>query len=105
VARDGMAACVAASRRGPSQSPGWGPAGRRQERVVDDPFSKMKDPARRADRYRKVAAEYEELASDTTSPFLRAYYRRIAEHYHQQAAGELRIVEQDGSAMRERAPG
>jgi hypothetical protein len=63
----------------------------------------MQDPARRAGRYRKVAAEYEELATDATSTFLHAYFRRIAEQYHQQAAGELRVVEQDGSAMRERA--
>jgi hypothetical protein len=72
---------------------------------VYDPFSKMKDPARRADRYRRVAAEYEEMAQDAASPFLRAYFLRIAEHYHQQSTGELGVVEQDGSAMRERAPG
>jgi hypothetical protein len=29
--------------------------------------------------------------------------RRLSEHYHQQAAGELRIVEQEGAALRERA--
>jgi hypothetical protein len=72
---------------------------------VTDPFSRMQDPARRAGRYRKVAAEYEELAGGATSPFLRAYFQRIAQHYHQQAAGELRVVEHDGAALRERAPG
>ena len=70
---------------------------------MDDPFSRMHDPARRAERYRKVAAEYDELASDAASPFLRAYFQRIAEQYRQQAAGELRVVEQDGAAIRERA--
>jgi transposase len=34
---------------------------------------------------------------------VRQALQRVAEHYHQQAAGELRVVEQDGSAMRERA--
>ena len=29
---------------------------------MDDPFTRMQDPARRAERYRKVAAEYFELA-------------------------------------------
>jgi hypothetical protein len=72
---------------------------------VDDPFRRMQDPARRAVRYQKVAAEYEELAGGATSPFLRAYFQRIAQHYHQQAAGELRVVEHDGAALRERAPG
>jgi hypothetical protein len=49
------------------------------------------------DRYRKLAAEYDELASNAASPFLRVYFQRIAEQYRQQAAGELRVVEQDGA--------
>ena len=47
------------------------------------------------DRYRKVAAEYDELASDAASS--------VAEQYRQQAASEVRLVEQDGAATRERA--
>jgi hypothetical protein len=70
---------------------------------VNGPFDRMQDVERRADRYRKVATEYQDLADDAASPFLRTYFQRIAEHYHQQAAGELHAVEQDGSAMRERA--
>jgi hypothetical protein len=72
---------------------------------VDDPFRRMQGLARRAVRHQKIAAEYEELAEGASSPFLRAYFQRIAQHYHQQAAGELRVVEHDGAALRERAPG
>jgi hypothetical protein len=70
---------------------------------VEHPFSSMPDPARRAERYRKVAAEYFELADGAASPFLRAYYQRIAEQYCEQAEGEERVVEQDGAAVREAA--
>ena len=37
---------------------------------MDDPFSRMQDPMRRADRYQKVAAEYYDLAKDAYSPIL-----------------------------------
>ena len=69
---------------------------------MDDPFSSMPDPSRRADRYRKVAAEYSELAKDAASPFLRTYYWRIAEEYRVRAEGELRVIEQEGAAIRGR---
>ena len=69
---------------------------------MDDPFSRMQDPAKRAERYEKVAVEYSELAKDAASPFLRAYYQRIAEQYRMQAEGEGRVVEQQGAAVRER---
>ena len=39
---------------------------------MDDPFSQMRDPTKRADRYQKVAGEYYELAKEGSSPFLRA---------------------------------
>jgi hypothetical protein len=46
----------------PERASDWGlPAGK-GEQVVDYPFSRMKEPERRAERYRKVAAEYSELA-------------------------------------------
>jgi hypothetical protein len=60
----------------------------------------MQDTARRAERYRKVAAEYSELADGASSPFLRAYFQRIAEQYLRHAEGELQVVEQDGAAAR-----
>jgi len=70
---------------------------------MDEPFSKMQDPAKRAERYEKVAEEYAELAKDASSPFLRAYYQRIVEQYRMHAQGELRVIEQEGAASRERA--
>jgi hypothetical protein len=39
---------------------------------MDEPFSRMQDPAKRAERYEKVAEEFAELAKDASSPFLRA---------------------------------
>jgi hypothetical protein len=58
----------------------------------------MQSPAWRAERYRKVAAEYETLATDVQS--FRAYFQRIAEHYHRRAADELRSMEQEGATLR-----
>jgi hypothetical protein len=59
-------------------------------------------PARTAKRYQKVAEEYADLARDASSPFLRAYYQRIAQQYRVQAEGELRVIAQEGAAVRER---
>ncbi len=61
----------------------------------------MDDPVR-AERYQKVAEEYAELAEAASSPFLRAYHRRVADEYRTHAERELRVVEQDGAAVRER---
>ena len=69
---------------------------------MDDPFSGMQDPARRAERYRQVAAEYSELANDAASPFLRTHYRRLAEEYRLRAEGELRVLEREGASIAER---
>jgi hypothetical protein len=63
----------------------------------------MQDPAKRAERYEKVAEEYAELAKGASSPFLRAYYQRIADQYRMHAQGELRVIEQEGAAACERA--
>jgi hypothetical protein len=49
--------------------------------------------ARTADRYRQIAAEYAGLSRDTTDPFLRPYYLRIAEGYIVRADGELQAWE------------
>jgi hypothetical protein len=59
--------------------PDWALLLQRKEVSVDDTSSKMHDPTRRADRYRKAAAEYLELADGAPTPFLRAYYQRVAE--------------------------
>jgi hypothetical protein len=65
---------------------------------MDDPFSRMQDPAKRAERYQKVAEEYAELANTASSPFRRAYYLRIAEQYRMHANGELSVLEREGAA-------
>jgi hypothetical protein len=62
---------------------------------VDDPFNQMRDPTKRADRYQKVAWEYCELAKEASSPFLRAYFQRVAEEYRLRAQGELRVLERE----------
>jgi hypothetical protein len=53
------------------------------------------DRAARADRYRKVAAEYVGFSEAATDPFLGSYYLRIAEDYQVQSHGELRALEQE----------
>jgi hypothetical protein len=70
--------------------------------MMDDPFSRMQDPAKRAARYQKVAEEYAEL-SNASSPFLRAYYQRIAEQYRMHSKDELRVLEREGAAATARS--
>jgi hypothetical protein len=69
---------------------------------MDDPFSRIQDPAKRAERYRKMAEEYAELVKEASSPFLRAYYQRIAEQYRMHTEGELRVLEREGAAANAR---
>jgi hypothetical protein len=59
----------------------------------------MDDPMRRAERYRKVAAEYDDLADGAASPFFRAYFLQIAQQYRERADGELPIIEEDGAPL------
>jgi hypothetical protein len=49
--------------------------------------------ANTADRHRQISAEYAGLSKDTTDPFLRPYYLRIAEGYTVRADGELQAWE------------
>jgi len=65
---------------------------------MNDPFSTMRDPLRRANRYQKVAGEYYDLAKAASSPFLRAYYQRTAEEYRVLAHGQLRVSEREGAS-------
>ena len=53
------------------------------------------DRADRAERYRKVAAEYVDLSEAATDPFLGAYYLRIAEDYQDQSQRELWELERE----------
>jgi hypothetical protein len=58
-------------------------------------FNGMYDREKRAERYRRVAAEYAGLSRDATDPFLRSFYLRIAEDYLGRAADELRMSERE----------
>jgi hypothetical protein len=69
---------------------------------MEHPFSKMQDPVKRSARYEKMADEYAELAKDASSPFLRAYFQRIAEQYRMHAADELKPAEQERAPVHER---
>jgi hypothetical protein len=53
------------------------------------------DRASRADRYRKVAAEYTSLSKDTTDSFLGSYYLRIAEEYADRSDRERRALQRE----------
>jgi hypothetical protein len=53
------------------------------------------DRTARADRYRKVAAEYAGMSEEAADPFLGSYYLRIAEDYLAQSQGELRASERE----------
>ena len=64
------------------------------ERVVDD-WPTREDPLARAERYRKVAVQYSDFAGACISPFLRGFYRRIAEDYLARAEVALRVAETD----------
>ena len=58
-------------------------------------FHRTYDRADRADRYRKVAAEYTGLSETTPDQFLRSYYLRIAEDYQDQSLREMRELERE----------
>jgi hypothetical protein len=55
--------------------------------------------ANTTDRYRQIAAEYAGLSKDTTDPFLRPYYLRIAEGYTVRADGELQAWQRQAADM------
>jgi hypothetical protein len=53
----------------------------------------MPNPLSRADKYRKVAAEFSDRAEGASSALIREYYQRVTERYHSLADGELRSAE------------
>jgi hypothetical protein len=55
------------------------------------------DPLARAERYRKVAVQYSDFAGACISPFLRGFYRRIAEDYLSRAKAALRAAESEAA--------
>jgi hypothetical protein len=64
---------------------------------VDDPLT-QEAPLVRARRYRKVAVQYSEFAGACISPFLRGFYRRIAEDYLARAEVALRDAEREATS-------
>ena len=60
---------------------------------MEDVFSPTSDPETRAKRYHQAAAEYAERARDASSPFLRVFFRHVAEEYLVRADGELRVLD------------
>ena len=54
----------------------------------------MIDPLSRVGRELKAAEEFFELAKDAHSPFMREYYRRVAERYLS-SQGELKSPKKD----------
>ena len=54
----------------------------------------MIDPLNRVERDLKTAEEFFELAKNGTSPFMRAYCRRVAERYLS-SQGELKSLKKD----------
>jgi hypothetical protein len=64
---------------------------------MDDPFKQTRDPRVRADRYRRLAWQYFDLANETSSPALSASYQHTAEEYLVRAQGELRVLEREGA--------
>ena len=54
----------------------------------------MIDPLSKVGRELKAAEEFFELAKNASSPFMRAYYRRVAERYLS-SQGELKPLKKD----------
>ena len=54
----------------------------------------MIDPSSRVGRELRTAEEFFELAKDADSPFMRAYYRRVAERYLS-SQGEFKSLKKD----------
>jgi hypothetical protein len=67
---------------------------------MEDPFMQTRDHRVRAERYRKMACEYFELAKSATSPFLRASFQHSGEEYRIRAQGELRLIERESALGR-----
>jgi hypothetical protein len=58
------------------------------------------DPLSKADRYRKEAAKYYELAKSDSPAFLRGCYRQVVVKYLFMAEGELQLAERHHRAQR-----
>ncbi len=56
----------------------------------------MADPVNRVDRYRKMAAEFSDLAKDASTDFARRYFERLAKQYLLLEQAEFAAVESQG---------
>jgi hypothetical protein len=52
----------------------------------------VSDPLNAAERYRKDAAEFSELAKTAETPFIRGYYRRLAQRYLMHAENQEKLA-------------
>lgn len=60
---------------------------------MEDVFSTTGDHEFKAKRYHQAATDYADRARDVASPFLRAFFRHVAEEYLVRADGELRVLD------------
>jgi hypothetical protein len=58
----------------------------------------MPDPLNRVDRYRKMAADFSDLAKDASTDFARRYFERLAKQYLLLEQAELAAAESQGEA-------
>ena len=58
----------------------------------------MADPVNRVDRYRRMAAEFSDLAKDASTDFARRYFERLAKQYLLLEQAEFAAAESQGEA-------
>jgi hypothetical protein len=56
----------------------------------------MADPVNRVDRYRKMAADFSDLAKDASTDFARRYFERLAKQYSLLEQAEFAAAEGQG---------
>lgn len=56
------------------------------------------DPLSAAERYRKAAAEFADLAKSAANPFFCGYYQRLAERYLLHAENQMKLSKITGAA-------
>jgi hypothetical protein len=59
------------------------------------------DPLSAAERYRKAAAEFADLAKSAANPFFCGYYQRLAERYLLHAENQMKLSKITGAAAAE----
>jgi hypothetical protein len=58
----------------------------------------MPDPVSRVDRYRKMAADFSDLAKGASTDFARRYFERLAKQYSLLEQAEFPVAEGQGEA-------